>query len=78
MNKYKLKVRLTFAWLSFQATANHVLIVMHMRVDSGLVIVGFITMVYVILVFTLLVYVKYEWCDLLFKNNTVTPEIRSF
>ena len=40
-------------------------------VDSGLVIVSFITVVYIVLVFTLLVYVKYEWCDLLFKNNTV-------
>ena len=40
-------------------------------VDSGLVIVGFITMVYIVLVITLLVYVKNEWCDWLFKNNTV-------
>ena len=40
-------------------------------VDSGLVIMGFITMVYIVLVITLVVYVKYEWCDLLFKNNTV-------
>ena len=24
------------------------------------------------MVFTLLFYVKYEWCDLLFKNNTVS------
>ena len=28
--------------------------------------------VYLLLVFTLLFYVKYEWCDLLFKNNTVS------
>ena len=47
-------------------------------VDSGLVIVGFITMVYVILVATLLVYVKYEWCDLLFKNNTVFIYLNNF
>ena len=38
-------------------------------VDSGLVIVSFITVVYIVLVFTLLVYVKYEWCDLLFKRE---------
>jgi hypothetical protein len=31
-----------------------------MMVDSGLVILGFITMVYVILVISLLVYVKYK------------------
>ena len=30
-----------------------------------------ICQVYLLLVFTLLFYVKYEWCDLLFKNNTV-------
>ena len=42
------------------------------ELDSGLVIVGFITMVYIVLVFTLLFYVKHEWCDLLFKNNTVS------
>ena len=39
--------------------------------DSGLVIVTFITVVYIIIMFSLLFYVKYEWCDLLFKNNTV-------
>ena len=62
----------------YQTTACHVLIVMHMMVDSGLVIVGFITMVYVILVTTLLVYVKYEWCDLLFKNNMVFIYLDNF
>ena len=45
---------------------------MNIMVDSGLIIVGFITTGYIILVFTLLVYVKYEWCDLLFTNNTVS------
>ena len=40
--------------------------------DSGLVIVTFITFVYIVIMFTLLFYVKYEWCDLLFKNNTVS------
>ena len=42
--------------------------------DSGLVIVSFITVVYILIMFTLLFYVKYEWCDLLFKNNTVSRE----
>ena len=32
--------------------------------------------VYLFLVVTLLFYVKYEWCDLLFKNNTENPECR--
>ena len=41
------------------------------RMDSGLVIVTFITFVYIMIMFTLLFYVKYEWCDLLFRNNTV-------
>ena len=54
-----------------QKLAKIVTIFMNMMVDSGLIIVGFITTGYIILVFTLLVYVKYEWCDLLFKNNTV-------
>ena len=27
---------------------------------------------YIVLVITLLCFVKYEWCDLLFKNNTVS------
>ena len=40
--------------------------------DSGLVIVTFITFVYIVIMFTLLFYVKYEWCDLLYKNNTVS------
>ena len=41
------------------------------QMDSGLVIVTFITFVYIVIMFTLLFYVKYEWCDLLYKNNTV-------
>jgi hypothetical protein len=40
-------------------------------VDSGLVVVGLITLTYIILVFGLFFYVKNEWCELLFKNNTV-------
>ena len=46
--------------------------------DSGLVIVTFITVVYIIIMFSLLFYVKYEWCDLLFKNNTVGYFLYSF
>ena len=42
-----------------------------MAVDSGLVVVGLITLTYIILVFGLFFYVKNEWCELLFKNNTV-------
>ena len=46
--------------------------------DSGLVIVTFITFVYIVIMFTLLFYVKYEWCDLLYKNNTVSVSLSSF
>jgi hypothetical protein len=42
-----------------------------MSVDSGLVVVGLITLTYIVLVFGLFFYVKNEWCELLFKNNTV-------
>ncbi len=42
-----------------------------MSVDSGLVVVVFITLGYLFLVFGLFFYVKNEWCELLFKNNTV-------
>jgi len=45
-------------------------------VDSGLIVVGLITMGYIVLVITLLCFVKYEWCDLLFKNNTENPDCR--
>ena len=40
-------------------------------VDSGMVVVIFISLGYLVLVFSLLFYVKNEWCDLLFKNMTV-------
>ncbi len=43
-----------------------------MSVDSGLVVVVFITLGYLFLVFGLFFYVKNEWCELLFKNNTVS------
>ena len=41
------------------------------QVDSGMVVVIFICMMYIVLVFGLLFYVKNDWCDLLFKNMTV-------
>ena len=40
-------------------------------VDSGMIVVVFISLGYLVLVFGLLFYVKNEWCDLLFKNMTV-------
>ena len=42
--------------------------------DSGLVVVIFICLGYLLLVFALLFFVKNEWCDLLFKNMTVGNE----
>ena len=41
------------------------------QVDSGMVVVVFICMMYIGLVFGLLFNVKNDWCDLLFKNMTV-------
>ena len=43
-----------------------------MSLDSGMIVVIMISMMYMVLVFGLLFYVKNEWCDLLFKNFTVT------
>ena len=43
-----------------------------MAVDTGMVVVIFIIMMYIVLVFGLLFYVKNDWCDLLFKNMTVS------
>ena len=43
-----------------------------MEVDTGMVVVIFISMMYIVLVFGLLFYVKNDWCDLLFKNMTVS------
>ena len=48
--------------------------VVRVRVDSGMVVVIFICLMYIVLVFGLLFYVKNDWCDLLFKNMTVTIE----
>ena len=42
-----------------------------MSVDSGMVVVIFICLMYIVLVFGLLLYVKNDWCDQLFKNMTV-------
>ena len=42
-----------------------------MSMDSGMIVVIMISMMYMVLVFGLLFYVKNEWCDLLFKNFTV-------
>ena len=42
-----------------------------MSVDSGMVVVVFISCMYLGIVFGLLFYVGNEWCDLLFKNMTV-------
>jgi hypothetical protein len=43
-----------------------------MAVDTGMVVVIFISMMYIVLVFGLIFYVKNDWCDLLFKNMTVS------
>ena len=39
--------------------------------DSGLVVVVFIITSLIITVFSFLLFVDYEWCHVLFKNNTV-------
>ena len=44
-------------------------------IDSGMVVVIFISLMYMVLVFGLLFYVKNDWCDLLFKNFTVGTNI---
>ena len=42
------------------------------NLDSGLVVVVFIISSLIITVFSFLLFVDYEWCPVLFKNNTVT------
>ena len=42
--------------------------------DTGMFIVIFIVVMYLAIVFTLLFYVKNDWCDLLFPNMTVTKK----
>ena len=46
-------------------------VVMRVPVDTGMVIVIFISMMYLTIVFVLLFNVDNEWCDLLHKNMTV-------
>ena len=46
-------------------------VVMRISVDTGMIIVIFISMMYLAIVFVLLFYVGNEWCDLLHKNMTV-------
>ena len=46
-------------------------------VDTGMVVVVFISLGYLVLVFGLLFYVKNDWCDLLFKNMTVSIAVQS-
>ena len=50
----------------------------YMSVDTGMVVVIFISMMYIMMVFILLFYVKNEWCDLLFNNMTVSKKIILF
>ena len=42
-----------------------------LTLDTGMIVVVFICIMYLVLVFGLLFYVKNDWCDLLFKNMTV-------
>ena len=39
--------------------------------DSGLVVVVCIISSLIVIVFSFLLFVDYEWCHVLFKNNTV-------
>ena len=45
-------------------------------VDSGLIVVVSIILSMVICVFVVLTYVKYEWCEVLFSNFTVSQAIK--
>ena len=44
--------------------------------DSGLVVVVFIITSLIITVFSFLLFVDYEWCHVLFKNNTVMLSLK--
>ena len=46
------------------------------NIDSGLVVVVFIITSLIITVFSFLLFVDYEWCPVLFKNNTVIRNSR--
>ena len=39
---------------------------------AGMMVVVYISLMYISLVFCLLFYVKNDWCDLLYKNFTVS------
>merc|ERR1712241_547090 len=41
--------------------------------DSGMIVVVFIISSLIITVFSFLLFVDYEWCHVLFKNNTENP-----
>ena len=43
-------------------------------IDTGMVVVVFICIMYLALVFGLLFYVKNEWCDILHYNLTVSTQ----
>ena len=45
--------------------------------DSGLAIIIFIIVSLFVILFYLLLFVKYEWCPVLFKNNTVSIRPKS-
>ena len=41
------------------------------QLDSGLLVVVIITLTMILIVIYCLLFVKYEWCHVLFANNTV-------
>ena len=47
------------------------MILLQFSVDSGMIVVIFICLGYLLLVIGLLFFVKNDWCDLLFRNMTV-------
>ena len=47
-------------------------------VDSGMVVVVFIISSLIIITFSFLLFVDYEWCHVLFKNNTVLLLLSNF
>ena len=49
-----------------------------LSLDTGMIVVVFICIMYLVLVFGLLFYVKNDWCDLLFKNMTVSAGFNDF
>ena len=47
------------------------MVLLQFSVDSGMIVVIFICLGYLLLVIGLLFFVKNDWCDLLFRNMTV-------